>query len=50
MENYNVLSNSRLESNSEGKLESYFQRAGILGHIVVMIGFYALVAAAFLIF
>lgn len=50
MENYSGITNARLESNSEGKIESYFQRAGILGHIVVMIGFYALVITAFLIF
>ncbi len=50
MENFRGLSNARLESNLESKIESYFQRAGILGHIVVMIGFYALIAAAFLLF
>ncbi len=41
MEYSNDISNARLESNS--KIGAYFEHAGALGHIVVMIAFYIIV-------
>lgn len=43
MEKMNRLSSVRLESKSTNVIESYFQRAGSFGHVVIMIAFYALV-------
>ena len=43
MERVKRLSSIRLESKSTNAIESYFQRAGSLGHVVIMVGFYALV-------
>lgn len=49
MERINRLSSVRLESKSNNAIESYFQRAGSFGHVVIMIGFYALVYALYVI-
>ncbi len=42
MERIKRLSSVRLESKSN-VIESYFQRAGSFGHVMIMVGFYALV-------
>jgi hypothetical protein len=41
MESVNEFSTARLESTS--KIGAYFERAGALGHIVVMVAFYIIV-------